>query len=275
MTRCWLGALALALLFCVVAAGLGWWQYSRHVDAATVVDRVTAHYDAAPVPLENVLAGPDARFDAAGEWTRVRATGEYRNDDELLVRNRPHRSVYGYEVVLPLELPGGGALLVDRGWVPNAETARMRPEVPPAPDGEVTVTGWLRSSEPSQGRDLPQDQLATVNLAEARAATGADLYAAYLVLGDEEVAGNPGSGDPARPEPLERPSLDRGPHFAYALQWWLTAPVGFVLVLVMARRERRETDAGAADVPADSTARNRPVRRRKPKKVRIWDEEDY
>jgi len=48
-----------------------------------------------------------------------------------------------------------------------------------------------------------------------------------------------------------------GPHLAYALQWWLAAPVGFVLVLVGARRELLE-GSGTPKV----------------KKTRIWDEED-
>ena len=72
-----------------------------------------------------------------------------------------------------------------------------------------------------------------------------------------------------RPTRLDPPDTDLGPHLAYALQWWLAAPGGVVLVFVGARREWRE-DRLEDDLAAGAH-RPVPVRARK---VRIWDEED-
>lgn len=261
LTRRWLVALALAALFAVAAVLLGNWQYSRHQDKVEARDRVEAHYDAAPVPLEEVLDG--APLDRARDWTRVRASGTYGADEQLFVRNRPLQKTYGYEVVVPLET-AAGTLAVDRGWAPNAEDAATLPEVAPAPEGEVVVTGWLRPGEADLGRDLPEGQLASINLAGAADEWQRPVLGAYLVLEGEEYADRPGVAID-RPVPLEPPRTGLGAHFAYSLQWWLTAPVGLVLVLVMARRQWRD----GLPQPGD-----RPARPARPRKVRIWDEED-
>lgn len=255
-------ALLVAVVFAVVAVLLGSWQFSRHQDRLVERALVEGSYDAAPVPLSQVLPEPGSSWRADLEWTRVEVTGTYAAQDELLVRNRTFRDVAGYAVTVPL-VPGGGgpdtpALLVDRGWVPNGPDAATLPPVPPVPDGEVQVTGWLRPSERDRGRDLPEGQLASINLAAAGERTERPLYDAYLVLGSESVDG----ATPERPAAAGRPDTGLGSHLAYALQWWITAPVGIVLVLVLARRDQRET----LTVPHGRPAKER--------KVRIWDEED-
>ncbi|AXH97851.1 SURF1 family protein [Ornithinimicrobium avium] len=246
--------LVLGVLFGVLTFNLGQWQWHRYQDKAERRDLITANYDAAPVPLGEVLPDASAPLPHDDQWRRVTATGTYLDHDQHLARNRPHGGVFGYEVLVPLLLADGSAVTVDRGWVPNAKTASTLPEVPAPPPGEVTVTGWLRPSEPDLGHDLPAGQLSSIHLPSLAAATGLDLVQAYVVLESED----PPAG---RPEALERPDVRVGSHLAYSLQWWLTVPLGVVLVLVMAHQTARD-ESGA------------PVRARKPKKVRIWDEED-
>lgn len=262
----WLAYLALACLFAVVTVLLGKWQWGRHEDALAYRATVEAHYAQAPVPLAEALGTPPS-FTAAQEWTRVTATGEYDPAGQLLVRNRPLHATYGYEVLVPLSVDGE-TLMVDRGWVANAANAATAPEVPAAPGGQVQVTGWLRPSEPDLSRDLPPGQLASIDLQRAAAALGAPVLPAYLVLESETVASG---AVPARPEPLEAPDTGLGSHLAYALQWWGSSVLGFVLVVVMARREHLEGAAGAA--PADAEGAPVPVPAGR-KRTRIWDEED-
>ena len=259
-TRRWLGALALAAAFAVAAFFLGQWQWHRYEDRKERADRITAHYDAAPVPLAGQV-GTDP-MPAALEWTRVRVSGRYAAGAPLLVRNRPYEGAYGYEVLSPLVLDDGRTLLVDRGWVLNAKNAQTRPEVPPNPSGEVTVTGWLRPSEPSLGHHLPAGQLASINIREARGQLdGTDLLGAYVVLDREQTAQGQ---TPPRPARLERPDTGLGPHQAYAFQWWGSMGVGFILVFFGVRREYRDALEAESGEPL-------PGRQRQ---VRIWDEED-
>ncbi len=258
LSRRWLGALVLAAVYATAAFFLGQWQWGRYETKHARAERIDSHYSAPARPATDVLAaGP---LPLAREWTRVRATGHYTGR-ELLVRNRPLHATYGYEVLAPLRTAGGVDLLVDRGWVPNSpEGADVRPDVPPLPDGRVTVTGWARQSEPSLGRDLPPGQLASVNVPEAESALGHDVLGGYVLLQRERAAD--GSAPP-RPRSLERPSTDEGPHQAYAFQWWGSMPIGFVLVGFGIRRELREREDEREQ-----------VRTPRPRKVRIWDEED-
>ena len=258
-SRRWLGAFGVALAFAVAAFFLGQWQWHRYEAKAARADRINSHYDAKPQPVADVLGS--APMPLSREWTRVTVQGSYAADDTLLVRNRPYDGTYGYEVLVPFRDSSGGTVLVDRGWVQNAKTATTLPEIVPAPTGDVTVTGWLRRSEPSLHKTLPSGQLASINLAEASRQVGSPLLGAYLVL---EVERLPDGSAPPRPTALEAPDTDLGPHQAYAFQWWLGMVAGFVLVWFGARREYRE--GIAVDAPAGS-----PVPR---KKVRIWDEED-
>ena len=251
-----LGGLALAVAFAAACILLGCWQWSRYEDRQVRAEAVTTHYAASPVPLGSVTS----RIPLSDEdqWLRVTATGRYAPDQQLLVRNRVLDGRPGLEVLVRLDLCGdvaGTRLFVDRGWVANADSAAALPQVPPAPGGEVTIQGWLRSGEPDLGRNLPAGQLASVDLAAASRQTGgATALDAYLVLESEQPGG-------PRPEPLAAPDTGLGPHQAYAFQWWLTSLFGFVLLgyrLRVAAAERRQDEPVAA----------------KPKKVRIWDEED-
>lgn len=298
LTRRWLGALALAAVFFVTCVYLGRWQFGRYVERSAAVDAVVANYDAAPVPVDEVIPSGSQGLPADDTWTTVTAVGRYDPQGVLYVRNRPQNKVYGYDVLAPLQLKDGTRLLVDRGWVPNAERADILPQVPPPPTGEVTVTGWLRPGEPSLGRNIPGPQLASINLDEAAGKTpGAPLRVAYLVMKSEDD----GSGTtPARPEALLPPDTTTGPHFAYALQWWMAAPVGFIIVGVYLRREYRDLTgrsgvtggrpgatvpsrpgavagdqrvdlAGGSGGPRGPGASAAPAKR---KRTWIWDEED-
>ena len=254
----WVGYLLLAVLFAVLTFGLGMWQWDRYEQKAERRDQVEANYDQAPVPLEQVRERVEDGLAPQDTWLRVTATGEYAASDEHMVRNRPLRRTFGYEVLVPLVLEDGKALTVNRGWVRNAPTAAELPEVPPPPTGTVTVTGWLRAGERDLGRNLPAGQLASIDLPALSEATGLDLLGAYLVLDSEDPPTE-------RPQPTAAPDVRLGSHLAYSLQWWLTVPVGLILVLVMAHRTAQDE----AEEAGQSTPRAP-----KPKKVRIWDEED-
>ena len=283
-TTRWLLALLVAIVFAVACVLLGRWQWGRYEDKVLRADTVTSHYGAPPVPLASVEGRlPLAETD---EWTRVTTTGTYAAPQQLLVRNRSLNSSAGLEVLVPLDLRDGSGrrLLVDRGWVQNADSAAQLPSVPAAPDGTLTVQGWLRRPEVDLGKDLPTGQLASINVGNARTQVGGDLLPAYLVLESERTAGGT---TPARPTPLELPDTDLGPNQAYAFQWWLFSVFGFVFYgyrIRMMREERQaeveplpgpDRPAGGAKPSAEALVAAGSTRRaRRPKKVRIWDEED-
>lgn len=260
LTPRWLGWLSLVAVACVAFLLLGQWQWDRYETKQARADRVEAHYTAPAVPVEEVLGQDPVPLDQ--EWRRVEATGTYDAAETVLARNRPHEDGYGSEVLVPLRLDDGRTLIVDRGWVANSpEGAEVRPDVPEPPTGEVEVTGWVRPGEPDLDRDMPDDLVASINLDQLADRVGGEVLGGYVIMQDEQLLGASDGAGAERPTPLEEPDTGIGPHLAYAIQWWLGIPAAIAFVLVALRREAR-VEAGL------------PAREPKPKKVRIWDEED-
>ncbi len=259
----WLGALLLALLVAGVFGRLGLWQLHRHEAKLDAVTRLQEHKDAPPVDFQELVAA-DGSYEFTDEWSQTELTGRYLPEHQTLVRNRPwfgsaSKSTYGYEVLVPFQPDAGPTIVVNRGWVANGPDAQTLPEIPAAPTGEVSLTAWLRPSEPSRNRDLPDGQVDMVSTADVEAQTGLELAEPYLLLKDD--------GAQERPTPLDPPSTDLGPHQAYAWQWWLAMlfPVGMWVFAV-------RNDAFAALSPAEQQRRRAAKAARK--KTRIWDEED-
>jgi cytochrome oxidase assembly protein ShyY1 len=270
LTRRWLLGTVVAVLFGVACFYAGLWQWQRHVEQRTKVEAIAANYDAAPVPLSGLE--PLGPLGLEQQWTRVTLAGTYAAGRDLLVRNRTLEQTVGFEVLTPFATDGR-TILVDRGWVPNAQDAETAPPADPPPTGEVALTGWLRTGEPQLGRDLPPPQLASISIADSRALrpelSPDDVY---LVLGAEQPLAAVG----AHPVmPLPRPEENLGPHQAYAYQWWLFMPGGLVFIVLVMRRElaagRDAGVAGGGGSGDEMAGERRPV---KAKKVRIWDEED-
>jgi cytochrome oxidase assembly protein ShyY1 len=256
LTPRWLGALLLAAVVAVVCYQLGWWQYHRHEAKVARNQAIDAHYSADPVPVADVLTG--TTLPRSQDWTRVQVEGSYVAGP-VFVRGRPLQNAVGYEVLWVLRPADGGAdVLVDRGWVPQAASgAEELPTVPPAPDGPVTVVGWARPGEAAHSAIAENGSLGSVSPTQVAEVTGAQPLDGYVLLQSETV---PDGSQPPRPEPLGEPDRGLGPHLAYAYQWWFATVVGFVLVGFGVRREERLSDP----------ERYPP----KPRKKRIWDEED-
>lgn len=232
----WRRSLALAVLFALGCAGLSWWQFARSEDAASANRQVAANWDAAPLPLREVL--PDrAAWRPDVEWRPVLLRGVYVPDEQQLVRNRPLNGAPGFDVLVPLRLEDGSRFVVNRGWVPIG-TGQDKPDVVPAPpSGAVTVVARLRPSEPARPGTPPIGEVQSVDLPGIAGRLGAPAWTG--AYGDLRSESPPASGTPAA---APRPSANEGMHLSYALQWILFAVLGFGMLGWSIRRDLR--DAG-------------------------------
>lgn len=264
----WAGYVAFAVAFAIACGFLANWQFARSAERDEQLALVAANYDAAPVPVAELLP-VGAAFDGGDQWHPVLLEGEYLSDELLLVRNRPHGGTSAFEVLVPFRLADGRVIVVDRGWVPPGQDQPDPDEIPAAPTGQVTVVARLQPGEPlpRSGRGAPEGQVPTIHLpliADTIASGATAVTDAYGLMVSEDPA-------PAVvPHPLASPSDDPGPHLSYAIQWILFAVMGFVFLWYMIRTERRHRREEAEDAAHGVPAAPRPRRRRD----RDMEEED-
>ncbi|WP_405372731.1 MULTISPECIES: SURF1 family protein [unclassified Microbacterium] len=244
----WSGYVAVAVIFAIACVMLSNWQFARGAERDAELAIVAANYEQDAVALDALIPVGSA-FDADDEWRPVAMTGEYVAEDTLLVRNRPRGGTSAFEVLVPFRTDDGRIVIVDRGWVPPGKD-RPEPDVVPAPpSGEVTVTGRLQPGEmrARNGRSAPDGQVATIDLpliSDTIGGGGATVTDAYVLMSEEDPAAA------ERPNALEAPSEDPGPHLSYAIQWILFAVMGFAFIWYMIaterkhRREDAEVEAG-------------------------------
>jgi cytochrome oxidase assembly protein ShyY1 len=224
----WIG---LALFMCLASAtmvGLGIWQLHRYHERATVNARIDAAGKRPAQPLQSVLAAParaagsvGAPPPAAAAWTMVNVSGEYDASHQILARERVVNDSLGYEVITPLRLADGSALLVDRGWVPFPQTgATALPSVPAAPTGTVTVTGRVHAPESRADSITQVNGAAEVHRIDP-AMLAPDLpypvYGAYVTL--EAQTPPAAAGFVAIPPEHQNSAMNAG----YVVQWWVLA----------------------------------------------------
>lgn len=222
LTPRWLGLAALMGVAATVMVLLGNWQLHRYQERSVINDRIDAASSVAPTPLSD--APPVA-------WSRVTATGRYDGGNEILIRGRTVDGQVGFEVVTPLVLADGSAVLVDRGWVPPATGGALAlPQVPAPPAGEVTVVGrvHLSESEPDAvTRREGRIETRRVGVARLAAELPYPIYGAYLLAED------PAPGLTEIPVRHENSWQNAG----YVVQWWLFAALTVAGFGWLARRE--------------------------------------
>jgi surfeit locus 1 family protein len=235
--------IAAALLVVGIAAvcvRLGIWQLDRHAER----ERVTRSLESAAAlpPLEltgdslrAVFASPDEFI-----YRRVRVTGVYEPDGELVLRGRALGGAPGVHLVTPLQLQGESALvLVNRGWAPSPDATTIDPLAFLEP-GPRTVEGILQPI--GSGGDTRETRI-SVNGRQIRTVQRIDISTASLQVSPlfpllvQQLPSEPDSRATLTRLPV--PAVDRGPHLGYALQWFSFAAIavlGFGLMLFLSRR---------------------------------------
>lgn len=231
----WWAVTALMVALCAAFLGLGRWQWQRGEARALQWDAFARGADEVR-PLGAAKLGDFARF------ARVSLAGHFRPDRQFLLDNRSHAGEPGYEVLTPLELADGRALLVDRGWVAFTGSRAHLPDVSFAAAPVATVVGRvdnLPSAGLNYGRAAPAlagswpRVTSYPRMSELSAALGRALEERIVLL-------DPGAAD-GYVRDWRPPGLPPARHWAYAIQWWLFAVTLVVLWSVATVRRRRRS----------------------------------
>lgn len=94
--------------------GLGLWQMQRLEWKESLLSQIEARM---AMDAERIVD----KIDAPQEWEyrRVTLNGKYVNHRPLLIQPRTHKGQNGYHVIMLFDIYKGGAVFVNRGWVPQ------------------------------------------------------------------------------------------------------------------------------------------------------------
>ena len=237
----WLLVHSLVVALVVLMVNLGLWQL-RRLDDKRALNSAVAERSVAPVADIGDLVPAGVDNDAPLEWRRVTARGTWEPSRAVTILNRSADGVAGVHSVVPLRLVDGRWLLVNRGFVPLAESI-------PLPDGEVTVAGYLRPGETrgalgavdSTDPSITEFQRLDIALISTR------LDGPGVPMWVQLVDQSPRAST-TWPAAIPLPEPDEGPHLSYAFQWFFFSLVAVTGWVVAMRRSMRPETATTSDV---------------------------
>ncbi|HJY45478.1 MAG TPA: SURF1 family protein [Propionibacteriaceae bacterium] len=248
MRRLWLRWVLLIVFVVVLGVAfvsLGNWQLDRLAQRKERNATTIANEQRPIQPYEQVFTHP---ITDADQWQRVEARGTFDAAHQFVVRYRSNGGADGYEVVTPLRT-ASGAVLVDRGFIPLDRGTRIPSVAPVPPTGEVTVVGHVRRNE--RGRRAATapagNQVRLINSDAIAATLPYEIESGYIGLLTVQPEQQGGF------QPIQLPDLSEGPHFWYAVQWFMFTAIGVAGIVVFIRgdlRARREEREDAAEAHA-------------------------
>ena len=206
--------------------GLGIWQVERLAWKTTFLARIDAA-EAAPAV---------AMTDNPSQFTKVAVSGVFRQVPPVLygveVRDTPAGSRIGARLIQPLDRSGAAPILVDRGWAPTDR------DPPPAPDGRVTVDGYIRTADRAgwfaAADDPASRRFYTIDPLKMAKTLGAPDAVPFVLVALGMVNRN------TLPQPataLPRPPND---HLVYAITWFSLAAIILIIFAIHARKVLRQ-----------------------------------
>lgn len=215
---------------------LGSWQLERAEEKR--------RYEMAYLELQGMLPAVPPADPATVPFSRLKLTGRYNANRQVLLDNQVSDGRVGYWVITPFQAEDGRSWLVNRGWLAAPERRDQLPEIPVSEKtGELVAVVW-----PDTGL-LPLLEEEHWQQGWPKRIQRLDVRALGLLLGSEAIelrleAGQPGVLEAA---PLLIP-VSYKKHTGYAVQWFLLAGVllvGFVIYgFTMTARRERATGSG-------------------------------
>jgi surfeit locus 1 family protein len=210
--------IGLALVVAATCVRLGFWQISRLHQRLTRNAATRAGW-----ALPSLEVTPTTPWDSIRN-RHVHVRGVYDFDHERLWRPHMLDEAPGVDLVTPLKLADGVAVLVDRGWVASADAYHVDERA--FRERESTDVVGLAFAAPRTRGDVDP-----VKLRDSVPYT----LLPFVVQQLPESVGVP-AGAPRR---LPPPELTNGPHLSYVIQWFSFAVIILVGSIALFRKKAR------------------------------------
>ena len=203
---------------------LGYWQLERAGEKKQMIAALNAFTQQSPQSWVSSHPLP-------AQYQPLRVKGQFL-PAIFLLDNQHHQHQFGYDVISPLKLNGGGIVLVDRGWVP-ADVTRQQFPVVETPRGVVSLVGsvyypstkqWLLGQAlEKKGTDLAVVEWVDANLISKF--LHKSVYPFIIRLSK--------SADFGYVREWAVVAMPPERHYGYALQWSAIALVIFILFIAL------------------------------------------
>ncbi|HYL21533.1 MAG TPA: SURF1 family protein [Gemmatimonadales bacterium] len=215
-------ALVGALLVAAACVRLGVWQLDRLHERRARNVAVLALRTEPPIAVSAALSADSARD------RRLTARGTYDYTRERLWYARSYEGVPGVDLVTPLRLPDGVAVLVDRGWAPSPDAYHV--DHGAYREGDSAVVFGLGMLAPRARGDV--DPVALRD----------SLPYPLLPFVIQQLPPSSALSRPLPPGLLRwpAPELSDGPHLSYVIQWFSFAVIIVVGSFALARKRGTE-----------------------------------
>lgn len=236
--RRWWWTTLLVIAGVLVLIRLGLWQLDRHDQRVAFNLYVADRWREAPFDLAgNPLPGNLKEL----EYRRVQVEGKFDYAHQILLSNQIHSGAPGVNLITPLVMADGRAVLVARGWVPVNRSSPDQWSQFEEPLG-APVIGLIQESQllPNGSAPpvplTPQVEWYTLNIDAIQPQMPYPLLPVFILQLPEE--GRSRNALPYRAEPIV---LDEGTHFSYAIQWFMFAVIlGVGYIFFIRTQELRE-----------------------------------
>ena len=258
--------LVATVLVVALTARLGIWQLDRAQQKLDLQARMQSRADLPLLPAADLAR--DAGTASLQHYRRITLRGHWLADRTVYLDNRQMNARQGFFVLTPLQLASGGAVLVQRGWMPRDFNDRTKLAALPTPSGEVLVSGRI-APPPSklfalagvdQGpirQNLDLEAFASENrltlrplsVQQTEPARQAELPAPLTAEPANGASAEPAAGPAVAATPLADDGLlrlwpavavDVSKHHGYAFQWFaLSALTAGLFVWFQLMRQRR------------------------------------
>lgn len=234
-SRRWLSGTLLVLFAMALFARLGIWQLDRLEQRRAQNAALLVALESQPLNLAEPL--PAALEDLENRLAMVSGTYDFAQERVVLLQQWQGRT--GVQLLTPLLIEGleGTAVLVNRGWVPQAEYEAGQLENYQGATGLVQASGFLALSQPgrTEGSARAVQEVYRVDIQAIESALPYDLLPLYLIESSDE------SSNFKPPFQAQREiDLSEGSHLSYAWQWFIFCVLTGSLYLVFVRRSERE-----------------------------------
>jgi surfeit locus 1 family protein len=229
----WLWATVAVAIGFLLLCRLGVWQLQRLQERRDQNSLLLTRLEQPPL----TLTGQAFNYDHA-DLRRAVVRGTYDFQNEVLLRDQELNGVPGVKVITPLRITGSDqAVLVDRGWIPLAQSTPEARAMFDQASGEVEVQGiarasqtrlnWLSPDDPSPESPAARaDAWFRVNIPRIQKQLPYPALPVFVQLGHVGAADS-GLDTAHLPVPYVELDLSDGPHLGYAIQWF-----SFALILV-------------------------------------------